>query len=143
MDADRPVMESTHYASSWAVSTDSANNTPSNSSRNSSFFILLCSYSSRPTEYTHKKIEKKMKQQSDRSIVVNNSNEHTSKCWNLFGFPALIESVGQQPKVIERFVMYRLCFTIYSFNSNSTRLLNNNHSCKRQLVLSLFPYQLA
>lgn len=71
-----------------------------------------------------------MKQQSHRYVVVTNSKGQTSKCWETFGFPALIESADEQPKIIEKFVTCRLCFVTYSFNSNSTRLLNS-HTCKQ------------
>jgi hypothetical protein len=70
-----------------------------------------------------------MKQRSDQYVSVNTSNVHTSKCWNFFSFPALIESIGEQPKKIERSVTCRLCSTTKSSNSNSTRLLYN-HLCK-------------
>jgi hypothetical protein len=129
MDDDLVVVKGTHCSSSCAVSTRSAENTPSNSSPNSRLFVLLCSPSSRSTEYTCKTIEMPMKQQSDRYVCVHDSNGYTSECWNLFGFLALIESVGEQTKTIEKFVMCHLFFTTYSFNSNSTRLMNS-HSCK-------------
>jgi hypothetical protein len=109
---------------------NSTENTPSNSSQNSSFSVLLCSPSNRPTEYTCKKIEILMKQQSDRYALVNNSNEQTSKCWYLFDFLALIEFVGKQTKIIEKFVTCHHCFTTYSFKFNSNHLLNK-YLCKR------------
>jgi hypothetical protein len=129
MDDDLVVMKGTHCSSSCAVSTRSAENTPSNSSPNSRLFVLLSSPSSRSTKYTCKTIEMPMKQQSDRYVCVHDSNGYASECWNLFGFLALIESVGEQTKTIEKFVMCHLCFTTYSFNSNITRLMNS-HSCK-------------
>jgi hypothetical protein len=119
MDDDLTVVEGTHCSSSCTVSTSSAESTSSNLSRNSSSSVLPCLPSNRPTEYTCKNIEMLMKQQIDRYVIVKNRKEHTSKCWNLFGFPALIESVDEQPKIIEKFVTCRLYFTT-SILSTST-----------------------
>jgi hypothetical protein len=144
MDDDLTAVGGTHCPSSCAVSTNSAENTPPNSSRNSSFSVLFCSPSSRPTEYTYKRIEMLMKQYSDRYVIVNNSNQHTSKCWYLFGFPALIESVDENLKIIETFVTCRLCFT-HPILSTPTTLISWTKIIRasRQLVFGLFPYQTA
>ncbi|CAF1209747.1 unnamed protein product [Adineta ricciae] len=107
----------------------STENSPSTSSRNS-LSILSWSPSNQSNEYTCKKIEMLMKQNGKQYIVVDNTKVHSSKCWDLFGFPAIIESDGETPKIIEKFVTCRQCYMTYSFNSNSTRLLNN-HICKK------------
>ena len=67
-----------------------------------------------------------MKQNSTRYVILDNKKAHSSKCWELFGFPAVVESDGELPKIIEKFVTCRKCFSTYSFSSNSTRYLNNH-----------------
>jgi hypothetical protein len=129
MDDDLAIVEGTHCSSSCAASTNSVENTLSNSSRNSSFFVLLCSPSNRRTEYRYKQIEMLMKRRSDRCVIFNKNKEHKSKCWYLLDFPASIESVGDQPKIIKKFVTCCRFLTTYSFNFNSARLVNN-HSYK-------------
>jgi hypothetical protein len=62
IDDDLAVLEDTHRSSSCAVSTISTDNTSSNWSRSGSFSVLLCSHSSRATEYMCKRIEMLMKQ---------------------------------------------------------------------------------
>jgi len=129
MDNDTILIDNNQNVSLSTDSHVSAERSPSTSSRNS--LSLLCgSPSSQSNEYTCKKIEMLMKQHGHQYIIVDNTKVHSSKCWDLFGFPALVESNGESPKIIEKFVTCRKCFTTYSFNSNSTRLLNN-HTCNK------------
>ena len=129
MDNDVILVDTVQSSSLFIDLNDKDGNSSSTSSR-TSLSALSCSPSNQSVEYTPKKLEVLLKQQRHRYTVVENSKCHSSKCWELFGFPALRESDGQASKVIETFVTCRQCFTTYSFNSNSTRLLNN-HVCKQ------------
>ena len=59
---------------------------------------------------------------------MDNTGKHFSDCWDLFGFPAVIDDNGD-PQRIDGFVSCRKCFTTYSFKSNSTLLLKQ-HDCE-------------
>ena len=126
MDNDVLIVDVNQNSPSRTDSHASTEFSPSISSRNSASSFL----SSPSNEYTPKKIEILLKQQGHKYTVVDNIKAHSSKCWELFGFPALVESKGEPPRIIEKFVTCRICFTTYSFNSNSTRLLNN-HTCQK------------
>jgi hypothetical protein len=129
MDDDIAVLENSHALSPRFVSERIDQTSPCGETLNSNSSCMTDSPSNRSIEYTCKKIEMLMKQQSDQYVVVPNNRGHSSKCWDLFGFPAMIESIDEQPKIIEKFVTCRKCFTTYSFISNSTRLLNI-HICR-------------
>ncbi|CAF1207983.1 unnamed protein product [Adineta ricciae] len=129
MDNDIIMVDNSQNTSFYADSYTNAECSPSVSPRNSPS-TLSPSLSNHSGEYTCRKIEMLMRQCNDRYIVVDNKKSHSSKCWELFGFPALVESKDEPPQIIEKFVTCRKCFTTYSFNSNSTRLLNN-HICQK------------
>lgn len=78
--------------------------------------------------YTSKRIEMLLKTQGHRYTIVDNEKNHTSKCWEVFGLPALIEPNGKR-EIIEKFVTCRKCFITYAFNSNITRHMNG-HVCE-------------
>jgi hypothetical protein len=70
-----------------------------------------------------------LKKEKDRFVVINNTNRKlTSACWQVFGFPAIIDYNGGPPERIDKFVSCRECYKTYSFTSNSTRFLLD-HLC--------------
>jgi len=129
MDNDIILIDNNQNVSFSIDSHVSAERSPSTFSRNS--LSLLCgSPSSQSNEYTCKKIEMLMKQHNPQYVILDNKKAHSSKCWELFGFPAVIESDSEPAKIIEKRVTCRKCFSTYSFSSNSTRYLNN-HTCDK------------
>ena len=127
MEFDTVVIDDVRELSACSESSHIGEVSLSSSLRNRSSANAHSSLADSP-KYTSKGIEMLMKRESHRYVVVENEKCRTSKCWESFGFPAVIESVGEPPKIIEKFVSCRNCFATYSFNSNSTRLLNN-HTC--------------
>ena len=69
-----------------------------------------------------------LKTRPNEYIIIENTGNHTSNCWTLFGFPAVININGDAER-INGFVSCRKCFGTYSFISNSTRFLNQ-HDCE-------------
>jgi len=74
-------------------------------------------------------IQTMLKTKPGEYIIIENTGKHTSDCWTLFGFPAIVNSNGDLER-INGFVSCRKCFSTYSFISNSTRLLNQ-HACEK------------
>ena len=68
-----------------------------------------------------------LKSKPNECIIIENTGKHTSDCWTLFGYPALVNEYGD-PRRINGFVSCRKCLSTYSFVSNSTRFLNR-HDC--------------
>ena len=92
--------------------------TPSTSSHTSPHMVFSCS-----------KIESLLIRHKDHFVIIDNeSKKLTSSCWQLFGFPATVDSNGGPPQRIEKFVSCRRCYKTYSFTSNSTRFLLD-HVC--------------
>lgn len=81
-----------------------------------------------PDNSTCLEIQSMLKTKPNQYIIMENSGKHSSNCWNLFGFPSVVDSNGDS-KRIDGFVSCRKCFTTYSFKSNSTRLMNQ-HDCE-------------
>ena len=78
-------------------------------------------------KFTCTDVQSMLKLKPNEYVIIDNTGKHNSDCWNLFGFPAIIDSNGDCER-INGFVSCRKCFTTYSFKSNSTRLLNQ-HKC--------------
>lgn len=80
--------------------------------------------------YTRDKIQRLLKFNKTEYVVIENSNKknkQSSTCWNLFGFPAKLDS-NDTPIKIDGFVSCMKCFVTYSYISNSTTFLNK-HDC--------------
>ncbi|CAF1093959.1 unnamed protein product [Adineta ricciae] len=73
-------------------------------------------------------IQLMLKTKSNEYVIIENTGKHSSNCWNLFGFPAVINDNGDAER-ISGYVSCRKCFITYSFVSNSTRFLNQ-HNCE-------------
>jgi hypothetical protein len=61
-------------------------------------------------------------------VLDNSSNKNSSICWRLFSFPAKLDMNGV-PQKIKNFFACKICFTTYSYISNSTSFLNKQ-SCE-------------
>ena len=79
-------------------------------------------------EMTCKKIYSLFKNKKRFLTIVDCSKKHTAICWQRFGFPAVLDQNGHVVKIFDKFVSCRLCYTTYSFKSNSTSHMNK-HSC--------------
>ena len=76
-----------------------------------------------------KKIQHLLKHNKTQYVVLDNStNNSSSICWRLFGFPAKLDKNGV-PQKIKNFVSCKNCFITYSYVSNSTTFLEK-HSCQ-------------
>ena len=119
---------------SSSVDLDSRTSTPSTSLRASSHTVYSCV-----------QIENLLKKEKDRFVIINNTNRKlTSACWQVFGFPAIIDSNGGLPERIDRFVSCRKCYKTYSFVSNSSRfsldhISNSSNSNDRSNTLASVP----
>jgi hypothetical protein len=98
--------------------------------RNSNIFLVNSSpFSPRNSnKLTCTEIQSNLKTKPNEYVIIENTGKHTSDCWTLFGFPAIINSNGDSER-INGFVSCRKCFSTYSFTSNSTRFLNH-HDCE-------------
>jgi hypothetical protein len=102
------------------------NATPSGS--NTSLVHSSASSPRNSNKSTCLEIQTMLKTKPNEYIIIENTGKHTSDCWTLFGFPAIVNSNGD-PERINGFVSCRKCFSTYSFMSNSTRFLNQ-HDCE-------------
>ena len=68
-----------------------------------------------------------------RVTVIENMKKHTSNCWKNFGFPAIIDDKGVVLKTLDTFVACKYCFITFSYNNNSTSLMNK-HDCENSPV---------
>ena len=97
---------------------------PSSSNVNLASISLTSIRASSDTVYSCVQIENLLKKEKDRFVVINNTNRKlTSACWQVFGFPAIIDSNGGPPERIDKCVSCRKCYKTCSFASNSTRFL--------------------
>ena len=72
---------------------------------------------------TCNEIQSLLKLQPKKYIIVENTDKHTSHCWETFGFPGIVHENANSER-IDDFVSCKKCLITYSFVSNSTRLLN-------------------
>ena len=87
------------------------------------------SITSSDEKYTREKIQHLLKHNKTQYVVLANStNNSSSICWRLFGFPAKLDMTSV-PQKIKNFVSCKNCFITYSYVSNSTTFLKK-HSCQ-------------
>ena len=71
---------------------------------------------------TCNEIQSLLKLQPKKYVIVENTGKHTSHCCETFGFPTIVHENADSERIGD-FVSCKNCLTIYSFVSNSTRLL--------------------
>ena len=113
------------YEKSSSIS-DQFMSTSSVEQSSSSGFYPSSSTTSSNEKYTRGEIRHLVKHNRTQYPVLDSStNNSSSICWRLFGFPAKFD-VNGVPQKIKNLISYKNCFITYSYVSNSTTFLKKH-----------------